>query len=398
MRNDVFLGEKMSDYFIYYTSSNIVGVIIFGIMLAHDRLGVDKQEKQLKYDNVLIAFMLYFISDSVWAGVDSGLFPVNKFTVLGTNFFNFFLTSFITYTWIRYVMAVEQVPGRDRIGVRLVLGFPVMIAVLVPVIIYLINPAILIDENMKTTGLFDVFFVSIPYIYLICAIIYALRKALHENDPIEKKKHLYIGFFPLMVVVGGLMQILLMPTLPCFCYGCTVFMLIFFIQSIEDQVSTDPLTKLNNRAQLARYVSQGSNLWIEGRQTYIIMMDINYFKKINDTYGHSEGDKALIILSGALVQAVRSRNMPMFLGRYGGDEFIIIAHPFEEKEIEALKQSIRENVVSRCRKEKKEYTLSVGIGYERLMEKDDSFQKCIQRADEKLYLDKEKCKKEIGGD
>jgi diguanylate cyclase (GGDEF)-like protein len=88
----------------------------------------------------------------------------------------------------------------------------------------------------------------------------------------------------------------------------------------------------------------------------------------------------------------------MFLGRYGGDEFIIIAHPFEEKEIEALKQSIRENVVSRCRKEKKEYTLSVGIGYGRLMEKEDSFQKCIQRADEKLYLDKEKCKKEIGGD
>ena len=48
--------------------------------------------------------------------------------------------------------------------------------------------------------------------------------------------------------------------------------------------------------------------------------------------------------------------------------------------------------------ENKEYTLSVGIGYERLMEKDDSFQRCIQRADEKLYLDKEKCKKEIGGD
>ena len=58
-----------------------------------------------------------------------------------------------------------------------------------------------------------------------------------------------------------------------------------------DQVSTDPLTKLNNRGQLVRYVSQESNLRIEGRQTYIIMMDINYFKKINDTYGHAEGDR-----------------------------------------------------------------------------------------------------------
>ena len=58
----------MSDYFIYYASTNIVGAIIFGIMLIHDCLGVDRQEKQIKYDHSLIAFMLYFISDAIWAG------------------------------------------------------------------------------------------------------------------------------------------------------------------------------------------------------------------------------------------------------------------------------------------------------------------------------------------
>ena len=80
----------MIEYFTYYASSNIVGVIIFGIMLAHDCLGVDRQEKQLKYDQVLIAFILYFISDAIWSGVDAGVFPVNRFTVLGTNFANAF--------------------------------------------------------------------------------------------------------------------------------------------------------------------------------------------------------------------------------------------------------------------------------------------------------------------
>ena len=198
-----------------------------------------------------------------------------------------------------------------------------------------------------------------------------------------------------MVVLGGLLQILLMPTLPGFCFSCTIFMLIFFIQSLDDTVSTDPLTKLNNRGQLARYVAQESNLHIEGRKTYIIMMDINFFKKINDNYGHSEGDKALIMLSNALVQAVRSFSMPMFLARYGGDEFIIIAHPNEEAEIDKLKTAIRENLVKICEKEKKEYILSIGIGHERLMDQDDSFSKCMQRADEKLYEDKEKCKKEF---
>ena len=87
----------MIDYFIYYASSNIVGVLIFGVMLAHDRLSVDRQEKQLKYDQVLIAFMLYFLSDAIWSGVDAGVLPVNRFSVLATNFSNFLLYQQLQY-------------------------------------------------------------------------------------------------------------------------------------------------------------------------------------------------------------------------------------------------------------------------------------------------------------
>jgi hypothetical protein len=60
----------MPEYFIYYASSNIVGIVIFGIMLAHDRFSIDRQEKQLKYDRTLIAFMLYFFSDTIWCAID----------------------------------------------------------------------------------------------------------------------------------------------------------------------------------------------------------------------------------------------------------------------------------------------------------------------------------------
>ena len=129
----------MSDYFIYYASSNVVGIIIFGIMLAHDRLSVDRQEKQLKYDQVLIAFMLYFLSDAVWAGVDSGTFPVTRFSVLGTNFLNFLISTFITYSWIQYVMVVEQVPNRNSLKVRLLLMMPVFISIIALVITYQIS-------------------------------------------------------------------------------------------------------------------------------------------------------------------------------------------------------------------------------------------------------------------
>ena len=382
----------MSEYFIYYASFNLVGVIIFGIMLAHDRISIDQQEKQLKYDHALIAFMLYFLSDAIWSGVDSGVFPVNSFTILATDFSNFVIMTAITYTWLRYVMAVEQIPNRNEAKTRFAILFPFLLSVIALIVTYLVKPNLLIDENNKTTKLFDVFLVTIPYVYVIAVIIYTVKKAIHEKSSVMKRRHVYIGFFPIMVVVGGLMQMTLMPELPIFCFGCIVLMIIFYIQSMDSQISTDPLTKMNNRGQLSRYVAQPSNLRMEGRKTYVVMVDVNDFKMINDTYGHAEGDAALIIIAQALVSTVRARSMPMFLGRYGGDEFVLIAHPVKEEELEDVVRDLRSNLQKKCESEKKAYLLSVGIGYDELLGENDTIHKCMQRADSKLYLDKEYCK------
>lgn len=382
----------MSAYFIYYSSFNLVGAIIFGIMLSHDMLSIDRQEKQLKYDHALTAFMLYFISDSIWAGVDSGLFPVNRFTVVITDFSNYVLMTAITYTWLRYVMVVEQISNRDTKAMKAWLTIPFLVSVVVFIVTFIVMPSLLIDDDLKTTNLFDVYLVAMSYVYIIAVIIYTVRKAISEKNPIEKRKHLYIGLFPIMTVAGGLMQMILMPELPIFCFSSTILMIIFYIQSMERQISIDPLTKLNNRGQLARYVSQSFNLKREGRSTFVMMVDINDFKMINDTYGHAEGDSALVIIARSLMKTLRNYDFPMFLGRYGGDEFVMIVHPVEEEEIKELVNDIRECIRKECESDNKPYLLSIGIGYDEYLGDQDTFQKCMQRADSKLYLDKEYCK------
>ena len=113
--------KLMSSYFIYYTEASIVCVIIFGIMLCWDLFSIDKQEKQIKYDHALIAFMLYFVSDALWAAVIAGMLPRNRFIVVSTNFSNCVLMAAITYTWLRYVMAVEQ-REKARLAGRPVVG------------------------------------------------------------------------------------------------------------------------------------------------------------------------------------------------------------------------------------------------------------------------------------
>ena len=377
------------DYFIYYASFNIFGVIIFGIMLAHDRMSIDKQEKQLKYDNALIAFMLYFLSDSVWAGVDSSVFPVNRFTVLFTDLSNYVIMTAITYTWLRYVMAVEQIHSRNKLSTRLKLFLPSLFSVIGAIVTFIAAPSLLLDAELKNTNLFDIYLVTLPYVYIVAVIIYTMRKAVTEKSPFEKKKHLQIGLFPIMVVAGGLLQMIIMPELPVFCISCTVLMLIFYIQSMDGQISVDPLTKLSNRGQLERYTAQSSNLKSEGRRTYVMMIDINDFKLINDTFGHAEGDSALVIVAQSLVRTVQNHSYPVFLGRYGGDEFVLIAHPVSDDEIPELEKEIRECIRLRCKSDHKPYILSVGIGYDKLLDGEDSFQKCMQRADEKLYINKE---------
>ena len=378
----------MSSYFIYYTEANIVCAIIFGIMLARDLMGMDRQEKQIKYDHALIAFMLYFVSDSVWASVIAGVLPRNRFTVLTVNFVNYVLMAAVTYAWLRYVMAVEQAPHRERRINKFTIQFPFWVATVALIATYFLAPEVLLNEALELQPAYSVFQITVPCIYIAAVLVYTMKQARAEESPSERKKHLFIGFFPLMVIMGGLVQILLLSETPIFCFCSAILMLVFYINSMETQISTDPLTQLNNRGQLLHYTSQKANIQREGRRTFVIMFDINDFKAINDTYGHAEGDRALIIVADSLRQVVRNRNTPMFLARFGGDEFILIVHPAGETDIAPLIAEIRGQIEAGCRAAGTPYVLSVGAGYDELRGEDDSFQQCMQRADDRLYADK----------
>ena len=378
----------MNEYFIYYTESNIVCLIIFAILLAHDLFSVDRQEKQLKYDYALVALMLYFVSDSIWSAIIAGMIPRNIITVTLSNGFNYVIMSAVTYAWLDYVMAVEQVPHRNRPINRFAVIFPFLVSTTILIAVYIFPPHVLINDALEVQDAYNVFLVAVPYIYIVAMILYTMTRARNVENPIEKRRHLYIGLFPLMVIAGGMVQLRLLPSTPIFCFSCTILMLIFYIQSMERQISIDPLTKLNNRGQLIRYISQKTNLFRYNYLTYVIMIDVNNFKSINDNYGHAEGDKALVIIADSLRQVISSRNMPVFLGRYGGDEFILIVHPGKEDELGSLIKEIRSQIEDSCRTSETPYILSVGVGYDELKRSQDTIQKCIQRADKKLYQDK----------
>ena len=378
----------MNGFSVYYIGVNILCIIIFGILLIHNLCSLDRQEKQIRFDSVLITFMLYFIADCFWAALVENLIPKTRFNVVANTFLLYLLMGATVYCWLGFVMAYEQVPHRNRPINRFAVIFPFIVSTIALIVHYIVAPQTLINDAQDTLPAFSVYIITVPDIYICAVLFYTIRKAKQEENPVEKRKHLFIGFFPLMVGIGGLVQTVFFPTLPIYCSTCLILMLLFYIQSLELRISLDPLTGLNNRGQLERYISQKSNLYQENRRTVVAMMDIDRFKAINDTYGHAEGDRALVAVADALKKVISNHSMPMFAGRYGGDEFILIMHPHQTEEAETIIREIREEFSryqAACR-------LAVSVGYDELSGEDDSIQSCIERADKKLYLDKKAMK------
>ena len=382
----------MINFAVFYIEAMIACMALFCVLLISDRVDMDRQEKQIKFDRVLITFIIYFVADIFWAAITGKLIPVTRAIVVIDDFALYVLLAGIVYFWLEYAMAVEQVPHRNRLINKFAVIFPFLIITIVLVLNYVIAPQLLITDSLETTTLWSFYLMITPAIYLGAVLIYTARKAMSEKNPAKKRKHMFLGLFPLITLAVGTIQELFLPYLPIYCFVNALLLVMFYIQSIRAQISIDPLTNLNNRGELRRYISQKSNLFQEGRLTIVIMMDINSFKMINDTYGHAEGDKALVTIADALKKAIGGYSMPSFLGRYGGDEFILIIHPKDGAVADQLIRDIHQQIRTEAEVRGIPYTLALSIGHDELARSEDSIQNCLQRADEKLYKDKKTAK------
>ncbi len=142
------------------------------------------------------------------------------------------------------------------------------------------------------------------------------------------------------------------------------------IENLEKKVSIDYLTRMYNRGSVLEKLSIIAKQSNKNKKQYLLFMDCDKFKEINDTYGHEEGDSALKHIARILKTIASERNA--FTYRYGGDEFVFITDAENEFEIDMLINYINEEL--RVESEGS-YLLSVTIGY-------TSFDKVIKNIDD----------------
>ncbi|MEH7225067.1 diguanylate cyclase [Bacillus sp. JJ1566] len=179
----------------------------------------------------------------------------------------------------------------------------------------------------------------------------------------------------------------------------SAFILYFFINQLDREVvlkrklrfyaERDPLTGLYNMRYFESRIKKGTS----SHQKYIVMIDVDHFKKINDTFGHLNGDSVLINVATTLLKLVPSDLS--LLGRYGGEEFILYLEVDSKEQLMKIVSGIRSGIErTPFYVENQKLQVTVSIGVSELTDPSKLYQ-AIEKADNSLYASKQNGRNQI---
>jgi diguanylate cyclase (GGDEF)-like protein len=157
------------------------------------------------------------------------------------------------------------------------------------------------------------------------------------------------------------------------------------IKALEEDSNLDALTKVFNRRALNTYLEKVTQKGKLQHELHLLLLDIDDFKSINDTYGHVVGDKILIFIANLLRKTLRDGDKVF---RYGGEEFVIILNRISKKKCEEIAKRILRTVSGNSLLYKGEtINVTVSIGATKYHENDTAID-LFERADKALYRSK----------
>jgi len=158
---------------------------------------------------------------------------------------------------------------------------------------------------------------------------------------------------------------------------------------LEEMSRTDFLTNLNNRRTLFERLEYEMKRVARTKEPLsVLLLDIDHFKKVNDTHGHLVGDKVLIEVAKLIKSSIRITDIP---GRYGGEEFLVILPACDAQGAMRVAETLRQNVQNAEFEAGLKITISGGI---KLFGK-ESADELIDAADQNLYLAKKNGRNQI---
>ena len=341
--------------------------------------GAWKLQKKNNEDKVLLGVIILVITaciaDAITFSVDGLTGPGVKALAYVSNNILFLSNMAIGPLWVMLIsLHINGAVSKfQRIFMLCVCG-----AIIVLMVVNFFNPIIfdINERNVYTRG--PLFMVK----NLLEVVLMADGVVIYL---ISRYKSGGVKFFPVLQFVC---PIFICVCLQMFYYGISTIWvgiavgytsLMLALQN--ENIFIDKLTGLYNRY----YLDKVSGELKRKMKITMMMLDMNDFKSINDNFGHSQGDDALVSLAEVLEKTVGAKGTVV---RYAGDEFVIILNNGDEEAAEKCKQLIKANLEEFNKRHKKKYKLSASIGVGVFDLEKGNVDKIMEKIDKLMYEDK----------
>jgi diguanylate cyclase (GGDEF)-like protein len=159
------------------------------------------------------------------------------------------------------------------------------------------------------------------------------------------------------------------------------------INTLQEQARQDPLTGLLNRRSFDQFSDKKIAIAIRGRHPLsALMIDVDYFKPINDEYGHAVGDEVLQIVARRINRGLSDDDL---LSRYGGEEFAVLLPDAALDQAVVIAERLREQVGSSpIKTSAATLSVTVSLGVAQFDDTDESIAQLLERADRRLLIAK----------
>ena len=370
---------------IYYLEVNIICILILLMIMENVR----DENRALKTYNIYLKLLIsvtLFLACDLLVGVFIGtMFPVSKFILLLSNSL-YFLFGVLNVYYFNEYLGVRTEFIQDSKG-NVVRVLPVLIVIIMLVVNLFVKNIFFIDEfNLYHQGKMLFLYYVISYSYFINVMVNFVTTWKKEKRSQQEFKKLVI--WALLPLVALIIQIFNHRT-TLIGVGFTISVLMIFLDGAKSNSTIDELTGINNRR--AFNISANKLFSDNNNVMFLMLADVNDFKKINDEYGHLMGDRALVDIAFLLKMAIKKTKKNYFLARFGGDEFIIVGKYDNEDTIKELIDSIKkeEDLINNSNKS---YKITMSIGYAIKNNSHLSVDDLISEADATMYANKKQLK------
>ena len=361
---------------VYVT--DLVGIAILVIIMVTRGWSLPGRKLESRIMMVLLAVSMFNCVADIYVFQCDGMPGPGYRAILMVGDTYLYMYNLIVGVGIIYLILLH-IDRRTR-GLHMLLFWILCVVEMALLIVNLFVPIVFeIDaNNTYHRGDYYILFVIIGFVLIFYGYSYYL---------ISKLKNPSLRYFPVLeflapILIGNIVQMKM--------YGISLLPISFAVAfaaiviALQNEcIYIDKLTGVYNRYELDKIIKRRHHR--RNEKLIAMMLDLNDFKSINDTYSHEEGDKALVAFAKALVEAIGSEGLVI---RFAGDEFIILIPIFKPADIEDYKARIHKRLDEYNETSGKPYKLSTAIGGRIFDPHAENMSVIVNEIDSMMYKDK----------